>query len=276
MVACDVGQGDALALSSGPGSAVVVDAGPDPVGVDRCLHELGVKEVPLLVLSHDHLDHVGGLSGVFHDRHVARVVTSPLAEPTSGNRLVSDVLARHGLRPVALGVGVQLDAGRVHLQVLGPSHPFSGTRSDPNNSSVVLLATVGTRRVLLTGDSEVEGQDALLATGVDLHADILKVPHHGSAYSDPAFLRAVHAQLALVSVGRGNDYGHPSPLLIAELGRLGVAVERTDESGDIAVVLDQGQLVPVVHRARSGNARAPPSEPRATMAACRQPSRFLR
>jgi DNA polymerase III delta subunit len=265
VVACDVGQGDALALSNGSGTAVVVDAGPDPVAVDRCLHELGVQRVPLLVLTHNHLDHVGGLSGVFHDRVVSRVVTSPLAELVSGNRLVSDVLARHGLRPEALSAGVRFDLGRVQLQVLGPGHRFTGTRSDPNNSSVVLLATVGDRRVLLSGDAEIEGQDALLASGADLRADILKVPHHGSAYSDPAFLRAVHAQLALVSVGQGNDYGHPSPLLIAELARLGVAVQRTDQSGDIAVVLDQGRLVPVVHRARAGNARAPPSEPRATM-----------
>src|SRR5205823_1706647 len=96
-VACDVGQGDAVVLPAGPRAAVAIDAGPDPVAVDRCLHDLGVSEVPLLVFSHYHLDHVAGLAGVFHGRHVGRVITGPLAEPASGERLVHDALAAHGL-----------------------------------------------------------------------------------------------------------------------------------------------------------------------------------
>jgi competence protein ComEC len=180
MVACDVGQGDAVVLSDGPSSAVVVDAGPDPIAVDRCLRELGIHRIPVLVLSHMHLDHVGGLSGVLHEREIGQVVTSPLTEPASGHRLVVDVLGRRGLQPHAISAGLSIDAGPVHLDVLGPARSFSGTRSDPNNSSVVLMATMSGRRILLTGDAEVEAQDALLAAGTDLHADILKVPHHGS------------------------------------------------------------------------------------------------
>jgi competence protein ComEC len=275
MVACDVGQGDALVLSDGPASAVVIDAGPDPIAVDRCLHELGIHRIPLLVLTHMHLDHVGGLSGVLHDRQIGQVVTSPLADPASGHRLVVDVLGRRGLQPRAISAGYGLEAGRVHVDVIGPTRSFTGTRSDPNNSSLVLMATAGGRRILLTGDAEVEAQDALLASGVDLHADILKVPHHGSAYSDPVFLQSVHATLALVSVGRDNDYGHPSPLLIAELARLGIPARRTDVDGDIAVVPDGSRLVPVVRATRTGNARrlvgaarGPPSDRHATMASC--------
>jgi competence protein ComEC len=281
MVACDVGQGDALVLSAGPRAAVVVDAGPDPVAVDRCLHDLGVSQVPLLVLSHLHLDHVGGLSGVLHNRRIGQVATSPLTEPASGHRLVADILARRGLQPGTVSAGLRFDVGQVHLDVLGPGKLFTGTRSDPNNSSVVLMATVAGHRILLTGDAELEAQDALLTSGVDLHAEVLKVPHHGSAYSDPAFLQSVHAHLALVSVGLNNDYGHPSPLLIAELGRLGVPVRRTDSDGDVAVVVDAGRLVPVIHATRTGNAlgpllraRAPPSDPHATMAECRPPLRL--
>lgn len=260
IVACDIGQGDALVLNAGAASAVVVDAGPDPVAVDRCLHQLGVNRIPLLVLTHSHLDHVGGLSGVLHQRQVGRVFTSPLSEPITGHRLVLSVLATRGLRLEQVSAGATLDVGDVHLDVLGPRQLFHGSRSDPNNASVVLKATLGrTRtRILLPGDAELDAQDDLLASGVDLRADILKVPHHGSAYSDPAFLQAVHAQLALVSVGRDNDYGHPSPLLIAELARLGVPVRRTDQDGDIAVVRDGSRLVPVVHSTRTGNARGPP------------------
>ncbi|MDQ1718570.1 MAG: competence protein ComEC, partial [Pseudonocardiales bacterium] len=111
VVACDVGQGDALAISAGNQAAVVIDAGPDPVAVDRCLHELGVRTVPLLVLTHAHLDHVAGIAGVLHDRAVGRVVTSPLAEPAPGHRLAADVLARRGISLSEVSAGAVLEAG---------------------------------------------------------------------------------------------------------------------------------------------------------------------
>ncbi len=246
VVACDIGQGDGLVLNAGGGSAVVIDAGPDPVPMDRCLHELGVTRVAVLVLSHDHLDHVGGLRGVLHERRVDRVLSSPLPEPASGYRLVLAELAGRHVPIEQARTGQRLDAGQVRLDVLGPDHLFAGSRSDPNNSSVVLRATVAGVRILLPGDAEVEAQDDLLSAGTDLRADILKVPHHGSAYSDPAFLQASHARLALISVGAGNTYGHPSPLLIAELAQLGMPVARTDQQGDIAVVDRAGNLVPIV------------------------------
>lgn len=274
VVACDVGQGDALVLNAGRGSAVVIDAGPDPVPVDRCLHELGITRIAVLALSHDHLDHVGGVVGVLHERRLDRALASPLSEPASGHRLVLAALAGRHVPLEQAYAGEHIDAGQVALDVLGPSHVFAGSRSDPNNSSVVLRATVAGVRILLPGDAEVEAQDDLLGSGTDLSADILKVPHHGSAYSDPAFLRASHARLALISVGAGNDYGHPAPATLAELTRLGMPFARTDQQGDIAVVNRAGRLVPVVRsvgtatggfrltlpqRQPLASARAPPS-----------------
>ncbi len=260
IVACAVGQGDALAINAGPGSAIVVDAGPDPVAVDRCLRELGIQRIPLLVLTHSHLDHVAGLPGVLHQRQLARVITSPLAEPLAGHRLVLAALGARRLTLEQVSAGAVLIVGQIRLDVLGPIRLYRGTRSDPNNSSVVIRASVHGIRILLPGDAELEAQDDLLTAGVDLRADILKVPHHGSAYSDPAFLRAVHARLALITVGLDNDYGHPSPLLLAELARLGVPARRTDLDGDIAVVEDGSRLLPVIRGTAAGNAaaRAPP------------------
>jgi competence protein ComEC len=143
--------------------------------------------------------------------------------------------------------GTALTVGDVHLDVLGPAHAFHGTRSDPNNSSLVLRATVRGIRILLPGDAEVEAQQALVDAGADLRADVLKVPHHGSAYSDPRLLAAARARLAVISVGLHNDYGHPSPLLLAELRRLGVPVLRTDLDGDVAVTLVSGRVGAVTH-----------------------------
>ncbi len=261
LVACDVGQGDALVLPAAPHVGVEIDAGPDPVLIDRCLDDLGITEIALLVFTHYHLDHVGGFAGVLHDRTVDRVITGPLAEPASGVQLVAGLLATRHLTISTPAVGTRYTIGQVQLQVLAPPAAFHDTRSDPNNSSLVMRAVVRGVSILLTGDAEIEAQQAMLAAGIDVHADVLKVPHHGSAYSDPAFLAAVHAKVAVISVGLHNDYGHPSPLLLAELARLGVPVRRTDHDGDVAVVGTSDHLTTVVHAVDLlSAARAPPGE----------------
>ncbi|MCW2497127.1 ComEC/Rec2 family competence protein [Jatrophihabitans sp.] len=247
MVACDVGQGDGLVLPAGPGSAVVVDAGPDPVPMDRCLHGLGVTRIALLALTHFHLDHVGGVLGVLHDRPVGRVLVSPLDEPEEGVSLVRSALAARGVQAEVPAVGASFTVGQTRLDVLGPASAFHGTRSDPNNSSLVLRATVHGVRILLCGDAEVDAQQALLDSGTDLRADVLKVPHHGSAYFDRAFLAAVHARVAVISVGLHNVYGHPAPSLLRELATLGLPVRRTDLDGDVAVLAGAAGLATVTH-----------------------------
>lgn len=249
-VACSVGQGDALVVRAGPGSAMVVDAGPDPAAVDGCLRRLGVRVVPLLLLSHLHADHVDGLAGVLRGRSVGEVDVSASREPAGGWREVAEDARRAGIPVRTVAVGEQRRFGSVTVDVLAPVQAFHGTRSDPNNSSVVVRVATGGRTLLLTGDVEVEAQDALLRTGADLHADVLKVPHHGSAAQSPAFLRAVRAPVAVVSVGVGNDYGHPSPVLLRELDRLGTRVFRTDTAGDVAVSERGGTLTVVTRSGR--------------------------
>ena len=250
-VACDVGQGDAVVLAAGPHSAVVIDTGPDPVAVDRCLDDLGVTDVPLLVLSHYHLDHVGGIAGVLHGRTVHAVVTGPLPQPAAGFQLVHAALAARGLTIGAAPIGQSLQVGAVRLDFLAPLAAFHGTRSDPNNSSVIIRATVSGERIMLPGDAEVEAQRSLVESGLDLSADVLKVPHHGSAYSDPDFLRAVDAKVGIISVGLDNDYGLPSPLLLIELARLSVPVLRTDRDGDVAVVKTSSGITTVTRGTRA-------------------------
>ncbi|MET7964488.1 ComEC/Rec2 family competence protein [Micromonospora zamorensis] len=238
VVVCAVGQGDAVVLPIAPGRAVVVDAGPEPGAVDGCLRRLGVREVPLLVISHFHADHVGGVAGVFRGRRVDAVLMPSSTEPDSGREVVR---AAATAGPAALFTtvsGARHPIGDVDLLVLGPPYPLAGTRSDPNNNSLVLLATVAGVRILLPGDAETEEQHAMVAraTPGQLRADVLKVAHHGSAYQDVGFLDAVRPSVALVPVGTGNTYGHPSPGLLARLSRGGARVLRTDTDGDLAAV----------------------------------------
>ena len=250
LVACSVGQGDAVVVRAGANAAVVVDAGPEPVAVDGCLRRLGVRAVPLLVLSHLHADHVGGLAGVLKGRAVGEIDVGPAREPALAWREVERLAAARGIPVRTADVGERRDLGGAVLEILGPPRAYRGTRSDPNNSSVVIRVHTAGRTLLLTGDIEVEAQQAMVRDGVDLRADVLKVPHHGSPYQDRGFLQATRASVAVVSVGAGNDYGHPSEVLLGALAASGARVVRTDLGGDAAVCERDGRLA-VVTRSRA-------------------------
>ncbi len=251
LVACDIGQGDGLVLHAGPGSAVVVDAGPDPAAMRRCLDQLQITEVPLLVLTHFHADHVDGLTGVFEHRTVGRVWVSPLAEPGAEVAQVLRLGSEHRAPVESPRPGTQARAGEVTLAVLGPV-PHLPTGEDEssvqNDSSLVARASVAGLRVLLTGDVEPAGQRAILATGADLRADVLKIPHHGSARQDRDFFAATHASVAIASAGVDNDYGHPAPRTVELARSLGMTVLHTDRDGAIAIVRGPDRVSAVTQR----------------------------
>jgi competence protein ComEC len=262
MVACDVGQGDALVLATAePDRAVLVDTGPDPGPVSACLDRLGVRRLALVVLSHLHADHIGGLVGALRGRSVSAVALGPGRSPpwAFAQVLRSAALAR--VPVVALTAGQRLFWPGLALDVLAPlrdpppvgDHQAEVDGTSVNNTSVVLRASTPAGRMLLTGDVELDAQADLLATGTDLQADVLKVPHHGSRYDSEEFLAAVRPRVAIVSVGAHNSYGQPSQHVIDELTGAGAWVMRTDLKGDIAVV--GGPRLQVV--ARGAMVRAP-------------------
>ncbi|MFI7212663.1 ComEC/Rec2 family competence protein [Micromonospora maritima] len=257
VVACAVGQGDAVVLPVAAGRAVVVDAGPEPSGVDGCLRRLGVREVPLLVVSHFHVDHVGGVAGVFWGRRVGAVVGPPWSEPPYGVAQVREAARRGGASLAPASAGWRWGEGGVRLVAVGPPYPLRGSRSDPNNNSLVLTATVSGVRIVLAGDAETEEQQAVRETlpAGAIRADVLKVAHHGSAYQDPEFLAAVRPAVALVCVGVDNDYGHPHQALLDRLTRAGARVVRTDTDGDVATVRTGSGLAVVVRGAAPGSPR---------------------
>jgi competence protein ComEC len=241
VVACDVGQGDALVLATGgdEARAIVVDTGPDPGLVSGCLDRLGVRRVSLVVLSHLHADHVGGLAGVLAGHGVGAVAIGPLREPSWAFEQVRRLTGQARVPLVELRAGQHMAWPALTIEVLGPSKPppvVDGDDGTPvNDASLVLRADTAVGRVLLTGDVELAGQAELLASGVDVGADVLKMPHHGSRFSSPRFLAAVRPRLAVVSVGAGNPYGHPNGDVLGALSSAGTKVLRTDQQGDIAI-----------------------------------------
>ncbi|MGH8826635.1 MAG: ComEC/Rec2 family competence protein [Jiangellaceae bacterium] len=248
-VACDVGQGDALALRVAEHTAVVVDAGPDPRLVARCLDSLGVSQVPLLVLTHFHADHVMGVPGVLAGRDVGRVLVSPLRDPEPNATQVAGWLADAGVPAEVAAVGSVYRVGpALAFKVVWPRRLVVSDESAANNASIVLAARLDGVDLLLTGDVEPTAQAALRRAEPDLAADVLKVAHHGSSHQDFALIGELGADVALVSVGE-NDYGHPSPRVVRELRDAGAQVYRTDQSGHVAVVLlPDGRLGVVTSR----------------------------
>lgn len=247
MAMCDVGQGDAAVLRVGPGSGVVIDAGPEPVSVNRCLSELGIQHVPLFVLSHPHADHVGGVDGVSQGRDVSAVLVGQAQDPPGGYRRLLN-WTQQIRAPLLIATPTwRQTIGDATLTVIGPQRSLSGTRSPPNDNSVVLLVQIAGITALFPGDVEHAGQRELLSSGVVSHVDVLKVPHHGSAYSEPEFFDTVTPRAAVVSVGAHNDYGHPSETVLRYLGRGGALVARTDRGGDVAIVSSSGRVALARH-----------------------------
>ena len=248
VVQCDVGQGSATLIRSGPDRAVIVDTGPEPALVDRCLRRTRVSHLDLMVITHFHADHAGGITGALQGRGNPPVVVSPLPEPADQARKVSRAAARARGQVVVGTVGMTGECGTggwaVHWRLFPPGRvPSAGADGDGtqiNNASVVLFAEVQGLRVIALGDVETEAQQPLTRTisagGPALApVDVVIVAHHGSARQEPRLYQLLRPRVALIGVGAGNDYGHPSPSALALLHRVGAIVFRTDQQGQLAV-----------------------------------------
>ena len=242
----DVGQGDAILLRTDRGRWVLFDAGPSwqsgdagrSVILPYLLRRGGSLEA--FVLSHPHTDHVGGAATVLKALHPHAYWDAAFAGG-SGSYIASLTTAKaegiewHRVHP---GDSIQLDG--VGIRFLAPDSAWTVGLKDPNLASTIALVQYGVVRFLLVGDAEQPEEDWLLEHHRDeLRAQILKVGHHGSSTSSSdAFLAAVHPELALISVGARNIYGHPSPDVLRALAVAGVEVLRTDEAGSIIVRTD--------------------------------------
>ncbi|MCB1274219.1 MAG: ComEC/Rec2 family competence protein [Leucobacter sp.] len=236
IVACDVGQGDALLIRdpADPGRVMLVDTGDEPRRLRDCLDLFGVRRIALLVLTHDDADHVGALASVAGRVDAALIAPTVVLERTEEREVVR-LLGDAGV-PVRIGAA-GMRGGEAPGLVWDVLAPDPRARAyDSNAASLVLMVDAGAAaRILLTADTGLEEQGALLASGANLRADVLKVAHHGSRDQDPRLPLAVGADWAIISVGAENRYGHPTGEALASLAAAGSTVLRTDRAGTIAL-----------------------------------------
>ena len=241
LINCDVGQGDALVIRS-EGKVAVVDVGREDLAIDSCLSDLKILTIDLLILTHFDMDHVGGVVGAVAGRSVSKALVTSFVDTRPGADFVQNVLDAQGIETIKAEKDMTGTLGAFSWQVLSP-HRGAPEAEDSNDGSVSMLwiddqmvlytlADLGERAQLRIGAESSQ----LLTRSYGSRIVVVKVAHHGSGDQAPEFYEAIRPDLALVSVGQHNSYGHPTDRTLKLLDRVGAQVLRTDEMGALGVL----------------------------------------
>ena len=233
----DVGQGDSIFVQSSDGKTMLIDAGENDKLAEKYLRSLGVQTIDVVVATHPHLDHIGGLPDIIKNFDVKSVIMPRVTSVTTVTyqKLLEAIQAK-GLRITEGKAGLAFDLGTsAHLECLAPN---SAQYEDLNDYSVVLKMTCGDVTFLFTGDATTVSEKEMLANHADkLKATILKVGHHGSASSSSTgFIQQVNPQVTVLSLGKDNKYGHPTNVVMNRI--VHTPIFRTDMQGSIILVTD--------------------------------------
>ena len=241
----DIGQGDAILIQQG-GENLLVDSGD--VGTrDKLIAQLkkcGVTKIDKLIVTHAHADHIGGLEAVFNNFSVGDVYDSGVSSTTKLYRDYLKTVKGKKIPFHAAKDGMDISVGGAHITFFSLTAPvLKDGKPDLNNNSIVFRLHFGNFSMLFTGDMEQTAEDKLLGRyGSQLASQVLKVGHHGSKTSSSTeFLKVVKPETALISVGAGNDYGHPHQAALRRLEQGKIKIWRTDQNGMITIETDGKQ-----------------------------------
>ncbi len=248
----DIGQGDSILLTTPHRKHILIDGGPDATVLTRLGEEMRFDEhtIDLMIASHNHSDHITGLDDVVQRYDVKKLWISGAIHTTNEYlKFLETIKDKHVPTEITWkGKAVNIDG--VHIEVLFPLQDMEGTQpDDQHNATIVTLVQYGHERFLMTGDLDEDHEHAILESGANVQADILKVPHHGSATGLlSAFLDAVHPTYAVIQSGAGNKFGHPAPISLIKLHSRNIQIFRNDTEGTVEAITDGSTLTVKAHR----------------------------
>ncbi len=239
----DVGQGDSILIHSN-GYSALIDTGPaeNSKQLTASLHNAGIEVIDVLIFTHLHIDHTGGVSDVLREFEVKNLILpelSTFSEGIGSAQLAINSLTKSGGQIYKAVEDMHFELGDAQVLVLGAYADIV----DDNNRSLIIKAKLEGKSFLFMGDAEMKTEKRLLEDKKDLKSDVLKVGHHGSNSSTIGdFLEAVEPQFAAISVGKNNQYHHPHLATIKQLKKRGISVYRTDHSGDITFYTENKKI----------------------------------
>ncbi|RUT36626.1 MBL fold metallo-hydrolase [Paenibacillus zeisoli] len=234
----DVGQGASQLIITPSGKTMLIDAGnndKEQVMLDT-LKRYGIARLDIVIGTHPDADHIGGLDKVIDKLSIGRIYMPKVSSNTKTFESVLRSIQRKGLKVTTAKAGLTLNLdSSVQVNMIAPRSHYE----DTNNNSAVIKVVYGKHSFLLTGDAEAESEKDMLASGANLHSDVLLVGHHGSKSStSTAFLKKVSPQYAVIQSGKGNKYGHPTQTVLKRLQKQGVKVYRNDTQGTVEFLTD--------------------------------------
>jgi competence protein ComEC len=242
-----VGLGDAILIIAPDGETMLIDGGSEGSGITGYLDSLGIRKVDVMVATHPHQDHIGGLADVLRALPVRQLYTNGQSNDDDSTYIdFRAAVASSGVKVTKLIRGNKIHLGELTFQVLNPQASAS---SDTNENSMVLRFSFRKTTVLLMGDADHNSESSILAAGLPVEADILKMGHHGAASSSSeAFLEAVSPSVAIYSSGYGNSFGLPEKAALDRVRQLGSKIYGTDKNGSIFVTINSNGYKVVVSK----------------------------
>ncbi|OSA95066.1 UNVERIFIED_ORG: MBL fold protein [Clostridium botulinum] len=226
----DVGQGDSELIQV-DGKNILIDAGNNDSMAYNYLKQLGIKKIDYIMATHPHSDHIGGMTQIINEFDIGEFYAPKVNHSTKTFENMIKALQNKGIKLTAPTPGDTLNLGNATLQFLAPN---SAKYEDMNNYSIACKLKYGNTSYVFMGDAEALSEGEILAKQLDISADVLKLGHHGSHSStSQAFLDKINPKYAIVSCGKGNDYGHPHKETIDKLNTKNIEILRTDVSGTI-------------------------------------------
>lgn len=242
----DVGQADCILIQGPTGKTMLIDAGNngDSDRVVSYIHQLGITKIDVLIGTHPHEDHIGGLDAVIENFSIGTIYMPKVVHTTKTYEDVLTAIKSRGYKISSPTAGLVFNLGAADCTILAPVKPVDEDSVTFNNMSIVVKMVFGETSFLFQGDAEEIVESQILESNRNIKANLIKLGHHGSNTSSSyEYLKSVNPEIAIISVGEDNSYGHPHNDTLATLEKLNIDLHRTDESGTIIATSDGNNII---------------------------------